>query len=161
MSLVLTKNANVKTFELFRCGPCRYFTPQLKQFYHHVNNSNNNNDGDYKRKDKKFEVVFVSLDRNLTSFYQYYASMPWLAIPLQTPGGISQKIINSLSSQFWVNSIPSLVVLTKDGLYVTNKAKSQISSIVLNKGSDPDTLIESWRMTNHVPIDEANFGIIP
>ncbi len=85
--------------------------------------------------------------------------MPWLAIPLQIPG-VSKNIVNALSSKLWVNTIPSLIVFTKDGLYVTNDAKLQVSSTVLSK-ADPNKLLESWRMKPHVPIEEANLGIIP
>ncbi len=88
--------------------------------------------------------------------------MPWLSIPLQPASSSSGKknFISHLPSQFWVNAIPSLVVLTKDGLYVTNTAKSQISHVIGTRG-DPSIVMESWKNIQHVPIDEAYLGIIP
>lgn len=56
-------------FSAHWCPPCRGFTPKLAEFYkkHH--------------EEKKFEIVFVSSDRNEGDFKQYYAEMPWLALP--------------------------------------------------------------------------------
>mmetsp|Transcript_15914 Transcript_15914/g.23932 ORF Transcript_15914/g.23932 Transcript_15914/m.23932 type:complete len:529 (+) Transcript_15914:68-1654(+) len=125
------------------CGPCRHFTPQLKQFYNYVNSNGHN-----------VEIIFVSLDRSIEAFHQYYSVMPWLSIPLQ-----SQNVIRHLSSSFWVNTIPSLIVLTGDELYVTNNAKSDISNIISSRG-DPEIVLESWRNIQQVPINEAYLGAI-
>lgn len=53
-----------------QCGPCRAFTPQLVKTYEMV-----------KQSSKKFEIIFCSSDREEESFQEYYASMPWLALP--------------------------------------------------------------------------------
>ena len=53
------------------------------------------------------EIVFVSSDRDDHSFRQYYASMPWLAIPFETLGFYKQL----LSTTYSVRGIPSLVIL--------------------------------------------------
>ena len=55
-------------FSAHWCPPCRGFTPQLAEFY--LRNS----------KDKNFEVIFVSSDRDEKSFQEYYHEMPWLAL---------------------------------------------------------------------------------
>jgi len=49
----------------------------------------------------------VSSDRDVNSFRQYYASMPWLAIPFETLGFYKQL----LSATYHVRGIPSLVIL--------------------------------------------------
>ena len=56
-------------FSAHWCPPCRGFTPKLAEFYkaHHL--------------DKKFEIVFVSSDKNEEGFKEYYSEMPWLALP--------------------------------------------------------------------------------
>jgi len=55
------------------------------------------------------EIVFISSDRDLRSFNQYYASMPWAAVPFDSPSyaGVKQM----LSMKYGVRGIPSFVVL--------------------------------------------------
>ena len=48
------------------CGPCRKFTPILIDFY----NDNSN-----------FEVIFVSLDKDINEFNEYFSKMPWKSLP--------------------------------------------------------------------------------
>ena len=53
------------------CPPCKGFTPKLVDFYNKI-----------KEKDSvKFEIVFVSWDKDETSFSEYFKTMPWLALP--------------------------------------------------------------------------------
>merc|ERR1711939_610371 len=55
-------------FSAHWCPPCRGFTPKLAEFY---------KDG---LKDK-MEIFFVSSDRDQASFDEYFAEMPWQALP--------------------------------------------------------------------------------
>merc|ERR1712146_217445 len=55
-------------FSAHWCPPCRGFTPKLAEWY-----SKN-------LKDKGLEVVFVSSDRDESSFNSYFAEQPWLAL---------------------------------------------------------------------------------
>merc|ERR1712137_1023358 len=57
-------------FSAHWCPPCRGFTPKLVETYNKL-----------KGEGKEFEVVFVSSDRDQSSFDEYYGSMPWLAVP--------------------------------------------------------------------------------
>ena len=59
-------------FSAHWCPPCRAFTPQLATWY---NNFKKGPNGD------KFEIVFVSSDRDDGSFQEYFKEMPWLALP--------------------------------------------------------------------------------
>ena len=34
---------------------------------------------------RNFEIVYVSWDRSYETFSEYYATMPWLAVPFQDP----------------------------------------------------------------------------
>ena len=58
-------------FSAHWCPPCRGFTPALAKFYNAVKAGPN---GD------KFEIVFVSMDRDEKSFDGYFGEMPWHAI---------------------------------------------------------------------------------
>mmetsp|Transcript_19866 Transcript_19866/g.28255 ORF Transcript_19866/g.28255 Transcript_19866/m.28255 type:complete len:103 (+) Transcript_19866:105-413(+) len=72
---VLTEDALKDTdlvalyFSASWCPPCRQFTPILIEFYNKVCTKN------------KVQVIFASSDRDNASFSNYYAKMPWLAIP--------------------------------------------------------------------------------
>lgn len=56
-------------FSAHWCPPCRGFTPKLAEFYKKYH------------KDKNFEIVFVSSDKDENQFKGYYDEMPWLALP--------------------------------------------------------------------------------
>jgi nucleoredoxin len=60
-----------------------------------------------------FEIIFASVDRDLTSFNAQYDSMPWLAIPYQ-----NRKVVQDLAQQFRVSSVPSVVLLDSDGVII-------------------------------------------
>lgn len=61
-------------FSAHWCPPCRAFTPQLAAWYDKFKKTEN---GD------KFEIIFVSSDRDSGSFKEYYKEMPWLALPYE------------------------------------------------------------------------------
>jgi thiol-disulfide isomerase/thioredoxin len=85
-------------FSAHWCPPCRAFTPKLVQFYEDVN-----------KEQKQFEVIFVSSDKDETSFKEYYKTMPWLAIPFGDP------LVTQLKQKYGVSGIPKLVLLKPDG----------------------------------------------
>ena len=81
-------------FSAHWCPPCKAFTPKLVETYNKV-----------KAAGKQLEIVFVSSDRDMKQFQEYFATMPWLAIP---PG---DKRKAALSARFEVEGIPSLVFI--------------------------------------------------
>merc|ERR1719164_224026 len=82
-------------FSAHWCPPCRGFTPTLAEHY-----------AAYKAKGLELELIFVSSDRDDAGFAEYFASMPWLALPFA-----DRERKNALSKAFDVQGIPSLVVL--------------------------------------------------
>jgi len=54
-------------FSAHWCPPCRAFTPELAKFY--------------KKMTDKLEIVFVSSDEDEAQWAEYFAEMPWLALP--------------------------------------------------------------------------------
>lgn len=59
-------------FSAHWCPPCRGFTPKLAEWYNNFKKGPNGS---------KLEIVFVSSDRDESSFDEYYGEMPWLALP--------------------------------------------------------------------------------
>lgn len=81
-------------FSAHWCPPCRGYTPLLAEKYEELVGGGT-----------PLEIVFASSDRDEPSFREYFASMPWLALPFDF--GAQQR----LSQQFGVRGIPSLVIL--------------------------------------------------
>ena len=65
--LLHDNHANVRT-KKHRCPPCKAFSPILAQFYNQTFVKNH------------LEIVFVSSDRDESSFGSYFGGMPWLAM---------------------------------------------------------------------------------
>jgi nucleoredoxin len=102
-------------FSAHWCPPCRAFTPKLAEAYNAI-----------KAKDKAFEVIFISSDRDESSFEEYFSTMPWLALPF------GDKRKESLSRIFKVRGIPMLVALGPTGQTVTTAARD----LVMSHGAD-------------------------
>ncbi|KAM0952493.1 putative protein-disulfide reductase [Dioscorea sansibarensis] len=96
-------------FSAHWCPPCRAFLPQLIATYNKI-----------KEKDSAFELVFLSSDRDQSSFDDYFAQMPWLALPF---GDERKKF---LSRKFKIRGIPSLVAIGPSGQTVTTDARDLI-----------------------------------
>ncbi|GAV61030.1 C1_3 domain-containing protein/Thioredoxin_8 domain-containing protein [Cephalotus follicularis] len=91
------------------CPPCLAFLPKFIDAYHKI-----------KAKDDAFEVIFISSDRDQSSFDVFFSEMPWLALPF----GDERKA--SLSRKFKVRGIPMLVALGPTGRTVTTEARDLI-----------------------------------
>ncbi|KAI4328269.1 hypothetical protein L6164_020636 [Bauhinia variegata] len=92
-------------FSAHWCPPCRAFLPKLIETYHEI-----------KAKDNAFEIIFISSDRDQASFDEFFAGMPWLALPF----GDSRK--SFLSRKFKVQGIPTAVAIGPSGKTVTKEA---------------------------------------
>lgn len=106
------------------CGPCKSFTPILKQFYEKVGRS-------------KLEIVFCTNDRSQEEFLNYFGTMPWLGI---------SKNDNQALHEAWQNypakGIPKLTI-------VNNKTKGIVTvtgtSDLRNGVSNPENTLKKWR----------------
>jgi len=117
-------------FSAHWCPPCRGFTPQLAELYKALKS----------RKDD-FEFVFVSSDRDQAAFDEYFAEMPWLALPYSNRSGKS-----NLSDIFEVRGIPSLVTLDADGTVINKSARGSADA-------DPKGLKFPWYPE---PVNDVN-----
>ncbi|KAK8790894.1 hypothetical protein WA158_005525 [Blastocystis sp. Blastoise] len=98
-------------FSAHWCPPCRRFTPTLRKTYNSLI-----------QQGKNFEIIFVSSDSDLHSFQEYFDSMPWLAIPYDSPA--RQK----LASMFNVSSIPTFVMIDPSGAVINLHARDAVES---------------------------------
>ena len=97
-------------FSAHWCPPCKKYTPELAQAY-----------AASERKDE-VAIVFVSSDRDENAFTEYYAEMPFAALPYE-----AQEKKSSLSSKYDVKGIPSLVLLDGDGNLVNGDIRGSHS----------------------------------
>jgi len=95
-------------FSAHWCPPCRGFTPKLAERYTELVGKGEN-----------FEVVFVSSDRDEASFKEYYATMPWLALPFE-----ERDVKAKLSKKFKVSGIPALIILDEAGEVINKEGRS-------------------------------------
>jgi len=98
-------------FSAHWCPPCRGFTPELAKIYNGLRAGG-----------KKFEIVFASSDKDAASFDEYYAEMPWLALPYA-----NRDAKEALSKKFKVQGIPTLVILDSDGNVITTDGRSAVT----------------------------------
>jgi nucleoredoxin len=105
------KGAVALYFSAHWCPPCRGFTPQFAGWYKE------------NLKERGLEVVFVSSDRDENAFKEYFAEMPWLALPYS-----SRELKAKLSQKFKVQGIPSVVILDGNGAVITKDGRAALSS---------------------------------
>jgi len=110
-------------FSAHWCPPCRGFTPVLADAYKRYSA------GDV-------EVVFVSSDRDESSFSSYFSEMPWTAVQFE-----DRERKTQLSQKFDVQGIPMLVVL--DGETGNQISVDGRGDVMTAKG-DLDQCVRSW-----------------
>ena len=77
-------------------------------------------------------MVFVSCDKTVEQFHEYYSEMPWLAMPFQDPR------IKNVAKTFKVRGVPRLVVLNaKSGAVICDQAVEIVSA-------QGPVIIEEW-----------------
>lgn len=82
---------------------------------------------------KPLEIIFCSSDNNESEFNEYFAEMPWLAIPLSDR---SRK--TALSNLFEVEGIPTLVIVDSEGKTVNADGRAAVAA-------DPEGANFPWR----------------
>ena len=84
------------------CPACKTATPLVATAYQQL-----------KQRTKPMEIVFVSLDKDDTTFNETRANMPWPSLPF---GGTRSAL---LAEAFHVQGIPTLVLLRQDGSLIS------------------------------------------
>jgi len=98
-------------FSAHWCPPCRGFTPQLIETYETI-----------RKAGKKFEMIFVSSDRSVDSFKDYFGTMPWYSIPYE-----DNEKKKDLSQHFGIEGIPTLVFLDENLEVISSNGRGIIS----------------------------------
>ena len=98
-------------FSMHTCPPCREFTPLFTDLYK-----------EYNENEKVFEVVFFSGDKNDQQYEEYYAEMPWLAVPRGDPR------VATVAKKFEVRGVPRLIVLKPDGTVIDKDAVKKVTN---------------------------------
>jgi len=112
------------------CPPCKQFTPMLAEFYLEVKSCQG--------LEHALEIVFISSDRDETSFNHYFKSMPWLALPFFCR---DKKAL--LGSKFDIRGIPALVVMDSiSGHVVSHQARQEVMQAC--SSGNIQTLISTW-----------------
>ncbi len=106
------------------CGPCRNFTPKLKDFYNTVNANG-----------KRIEIVFFSWDNDEEEFNEYFSEMPWLAL------NQGNEKVKEISDANKVSSIPTLL-LVKNGQIVRKSARNEVAAC--SNAEAYNALINKW-----------------
>jgi nucleoredoxin len=96
------------------------------------------------------QVIFVSSDRDIASFSDYYAKMPWLAIPSD-----QQNVKETLAQKLKIRGIPALIILdARTGFFITNDARKHVASAAgdVRRGEE---VVSSWKKKEALPLDLA------
>lgn len=103
-------------FSAHWCPPCRRFTPELVKCYEEL-----------KAQGKKFEVVFVSSDKDKAGFEEYFNEMVTSkGEQLMALDYDNRQLKIDLSKIFEVQGIPTLVLLKPDGTLITGEGTSAV-----------------------------------
>lgn len=93
--------------------PCRAFLPKLIETYQNI-----------KKDDGDLEVIFISCDRDESSFEKIFSSMPWLAIPFGDPRKASLR----RKFKVRVEEMPVVIAIGADGCTVAMRDAKQLIS---------------------------------
>lgn len=117
---------------------CKRFGLLLKDFYYIAAPHN------------KLEIVYISADRSMNEFKDFYTTTPFLAIPTGTS---SYK--NELSKSLKIIEMPALVILDEDGDVVTVEGVKKIQELERGNIEQANELVECWKKTRPISITEV------
>jgi len=129
----------------YMTGFSRHFSPILKEFYKSCAEKG------------KLEIVYISSDKSINEFNEYYGSMPWLSL-LEGEGQGAAQVKNNLAQKLQIQGIPTLIVLdVKTGKFVTAAARDDVTKVGGNADQGLE-VIKSWKAIEPVAFEEANLS---
>jgi nucleoredoxin len=146
---ILTKNGLVQLstlagkyvgvyFSAHWCPPCRGFTPKLAEYYQKAKDAG-----------KDWEIIFVSSDRDQSSFDEYYAEMPWCALPFS-----NRALKQTLGGKFKVSGIPAFFLVNPEGEVYNDKGRGVVQKPIADFPWLPPTMAEVF--TNDLALVDKN-----
>ncbi|XVE69679.1 hypothetical protein DITRI_Ditri10aG0010400 [Diplodiscus trichospermus] len=138
-------------FSAHWCVPCAKFTPKLISIYQKIKQTLKEKGGE------DFEIVFVSNDRDQSSFDSYFGTMPWLALPFGDP------TVRTLAKYFDVQGIPYLIIIGPDGKTVTKQGRNLINLYQENAYPFTDAKVEMLEremeeVAKNLPVSVSHAG---
>lgn len=124
-------------FSAHWCPPCRAFLPKFISVYEEI-----------KAKNDAFEVIFISSDRDQSSFDEFFSGMPWLALPF----GDERK--KYLQRQFKIRGIPAVVAISPSG----KTLNTQVRQLIQAHGADAFPFTEEHIKKLEEQLDEKAGG---
>ncbi|CAM4800677.1 unnamed protein product [Rotaria magnacalcarata] len=117
ISYISTNELEGKTIGLYFsghwCGPSRAYTQKLAEIYKSI----------YENVKDNFEIVFISSDRDQSSFDSYYNGMPWKALPFS-----EQTRADEIKNNYDVRTLPRLDILSPTGEVLYSNCINEVSS---------------------------------
>lgn len=117
---------------------CKRFGPLLKDFYYNAAPHNN------------LEIVYISADRSLAEFKDFYTTTPFLAMPAGT-----SSFKNEIAKALKIIEMPALIILDEDGDVVTVEGVQKIQELERGNVEQANQLVERWKKTRPIPIAEV------
>uniref|UniRef100_A0A914XDZ6 Thioredoxin domain-containing protein n=1 Tax=Plectus sambesii TaxID=2011161 RepID=A0A914XDZ6_9BILA len=114
-------------FSAHWCGPCRHFTPVLKDFYDALIKNG-----------AEFEIVFVSSDGSEDDLKKYMEESHgnWYFLPFDSEEN------QRLSDKFEVDGIPTLVVVKSNGDVISTDARANVDDA---GEKTPAQVFQQWK----------------
>lgn len=138
--LLKDKDLVLLYFSASWCPPCKTFSPILVNFYNAC------------AKEGKIEIVYVSSDREVPDFEDYYGKMPWLSIPAEQG---SAAIKNNLAQKLGIQGIPALIVVdAKTGEFISGSGREDVTKVGGDNLAGKE-LISKWKNMERRPFSEG------
>jgi nucleoredoxin len=100
------------------CPPCQLLSQDLITLYNEANN-----------KEKNFEIIQISNEKNEKDFKDSIADKPWLFIPYNDP------LIMSLVTDYKISYLPVLIIINKERIVLTDNGRKDVTNFK-NKAYD-------------------------
>lgn len=113
-------------FSAHWCPPCREFTPLFAQVYDDIKEAGH----------EDLEVVYISYDRNVEQFSEYFGDMPWLALPF-----VKRELKSEIGKKFGVRGVPMLIFVSDQGEIIEADGRELIE----DNATDIDAILKALR----------------
>jgi nucleoredoxin len=94
------------------CPPCDIFSSELLSLYNEVN-----------LKEKNFEVIQISNERNEIEFREFISKDPWLFVNFEDP------FMYSLITEYKINFLPVLIIVNKEKIILSSTGRKDLSQL--------------------------------